>query len=534
MPKKPTTPPQSVEDFYTLTDGRIIEDSTMSSMMRKLVDMRPHQSLTYSWDDIGTASLMSDLYADSIRYCPNTDTWYIWEDRRWKRQGDDGGISDRLQTLLNLLVLYCKEITPMTEEKSPEREAIEGYAKYVRSLRKFTPMRNVMGILKTMVRMPLDTMDTNPYLLTMPDKTIDLKTGKRVEDTDEYNVTKMTTCTLPTPFTIRCDRWYQFIDEITSHDKEKAAFLQRALGYSLLGVNREECMFIAYGARTRNGKGTLFSTICTVLGSDYSDSAPTDLICESKSGRVTDFNAPQPALAKLVGTRLVTMAESSKDVRLDAASMKTLTGRDTLVTRGLFQNSFSFVPQFTLWLNTNHLPAVTDETVFSSNRIHVIEFNEHFGDAPDRDLKELFADPDNRPTILKWLVDGCREYMKRGLEPPECVIEATRKYRKMHDRIGNFLEDRTMEGEDKQIKRGDLYTLYTQWCLQGENKYRPLGSTTFYNEIAMRGYELRYRHADGWCFMRLAAADPAGDTGKPEPTPTVPDTHIEGVKIPLR
>jgi phage/plasmid-associated DNA primase len=104
----------------------------------------------------------------------------------------------------------------------------------------------------------------------------------------------------------------------------------------------------------------------------------------------------------------------------------------------------------------------------------------------------------------------------------------------MHDRIGNFLEDRTVEGEDKQIKRGDLYTLYTQWCLQGENKYRPLGSTTFYNEIAMRGYELRYRHADGWCFMRLAAADPAGDTGKPEPTPTVPDTHTEGVKIPLK
>ena len=84
-------------------------------------------------------------------------------------------------------------------------------------------------------------------------------------------------------------------------------------------------MFIAYGSKTRNGKGTLFSTICTVLGEDYADSAPTDLICESKTGRSTDFNAPQPTLAKLVGTRLVTMAESSKDVRLDAASMKTMT-----------------------------------------------------------------------------------------------------------------------------------------------------------------------------------------------------------------
>lgn len=510
MPKKKTDQPQP--EFYTLVDGRVIEDADMSALMRKLMSLQPHTSLNYSWDDIGTATLMSDMYADSIRYCPNTDTWYVW-DRRWKKQGDNGAISDKLQTMLNLMVLYCKELLPYTEEKSPERESLENYQKYVRTLRKFTSMRNVMEVLKTMVRMPLDTMDTNPYLLTMPDKTIDLKTGKPVEDTDRFNVTKMTSCALPNALSTRCQRWYSFIDEITSHDKEKAAFLQRALGYSLLGVNREECMFIAYGARTRNGKGTLFSTIGTVLGSDYADTAPTDLICENKNGRTADFNAPQPALAKLVGTRLVTMAESSKDVRLDAANMKTLTGRDTLVTRGLFQNSFSFVPQFTLWLNTNHLPAVTDETVFTSNRIHVIEFTEHFGDTPDKDLKELFAAPENRPTILEWLVDGCRDYMKHGLNPPACVVEATKQYRKMHDRIGNFLEDCTVTGDDLKIKRGDLYTLYTTWCLRSENKYRPLGSTTFYNEIAMRGLEVKYRNSDGWCFLRLGAKEsPTAET----------------------
>lgn len=496
------------DELYTLHDGRVIESPEQSIMMFQLMRMRPHASTDYSWDDIGTATLVGDIYSNDIRYCPNTDVWYIWEGRRWKRQGDTGVISDRLQTLLNLLVLYCKEIHATTEEGSAERDMIESYTKYVHTLRKYTAMRNVLEVLKTRVRMTLDVMDTNPYLLTMPDKTMDLKTGKLVWETNDQCVTKMTSCALPSVLTsYRCERWYQFIDEIMGGDKEKAAFLQRALGYSLLGVNREECMFVAHGARTRNGKGTLFSTIQTVLGSDYADSAPTDLICEAKSGRVTDFNAPQPALAKLVGTRLVTMAESSKDVRLDAASMKTLTGRDTLVTRGLYQSSFSFVPQFTLWLNTNHLPAVTDETVFSSNRIHVIEFNEHFGDAPDKDLKELFAHPDNRPTILQWLVDGCAEYMRLGLEPPECVKDATNRYRKMHDRIGNFLEECTVEGEDKLIKRGDLYLLYTQWCLKGENKYKPLGSTTFYNEIAMRGFEIRQRSGIGWCVLRLAGIE---------------------------
>ncbi len=365
-----------------------------------------------------------------------------------------------------------------------------------------------MEVLKTMVRMSLKDMDTNPYLLNTPTVAYDLKTGDIVEDITPYNVTKKTSCSMPNAFTKPCKRWSKFIDEIMSGDKEKAAFLQRAIGYSILGINREECMFMAYGAKTRNGKGTLFSTINTVLGEDYADSAPTGLICESPNGRATDFNAPQPALAKLVGTRLVRMSESSRDVRLDAASMKAITGRDTLVTRGLFEKSFSFVPQFTLWLETNYLPAVTDDTVFNSNRIWVIEFNQQFlGDKQDNSLKELFALPENRPTILKWIMDGCLDYLKNGLNPPECVKVATANYRKQYDRIGNFIEQTCTIGEKERVVRGMLYTLYVQWCSKPENKYKPMSTTKFFNDIAVRGYPLVKIQGD-WYFKGLSSVAP--------------------------
>lgn len=481
-------------EYYQLSNGQVIEDEQMSEMMCRIMQLKPHNSFVHSWDDIGMATLMSDLYHNNIRYCPQNDCWYIW-DKCWQKQGENGAISDMLQTLLNLLILYCMEISHEVGEDDPEKEVIEKYRKYISSIRKYTPMRNIMEVLKTMVRMSLKDMDSNPYLLNTTTLAYDLRTGDTVHDITPYNVTKKTTCSLPNAFTKRCDRWYQFVDEITGGDKEKAKFLQRALGYSLLGVNREECMFIAYGAKTRNGKGTLFSTISTVLGEDYADTAPPDLICENKAGRKTDFNAPQPALAKLVGTRLVRMSESARDVRLDAASMKTMTGRDTLVTRGLFQNSFSFVPQFTLWLETNHLPAATDDTVFTSNRIYVIEFNEQFTEGKqDKNLKELFALPENRPTILQWLFDGCADYIKNGLSAPECIVEATKSYRKLHDRVGNFLEDSCEIGDDKKIMRGALYSAYSQWCVKPDNRYKPMGSTTFYNEIAMRGYPIKHRN----------------------------------------
>lgn len=491
-------------EYYTLSSGQVIEDEEMSKLMYRLMELKPHNSFMFSWDDIGMATLMSKLYRDSIRYCPQNDSWYIW-DKCWRKQGENGAISDMLQTLLNLLILYCIEILhDIGDDDENAKEVIEKYRKYISSIRKYTPMRNIMEVLKTMVRMSLQEMDSNPYLLNTPTLAYDLRTGDTVFDITPYNVTKKTSCSLPNAFTKSCDRWYQFIDEITGGDKEKARFLQRALGYSILGVNREECMFIAYGAKTRNGKGTLFSTISTVLGEDYADSAPPDLICENKSGRTTDFNAPQPALAKLVGTRLVRMSESARDVRLDAASMKTITGRDTLVTRGLFQNSFSFVPQFTLWLETNHLPAVTDDTVFTSNRIYVIEFNEQFTEGKqDKNLKELFALPENKPTILKWLFDGCADYIAHGLSAPDCIIEATKNYRKLHDRIGNFIEESCEVGDDKKILRGTLYSAYSQWCIKPDNRYKPAGSTAFYNEIAMRGYPIK-RKSDGTYVFGIA------------------------------
>lgn len=487
-------------EFYVLSNGQMIEDEAMSEIMYRIMRLKPHSSFIYSWDDIGMATLMSNLYQDNIRYCPQNDCWYIW-DKCWQKQGENGAISDMLQTLLNLLILYCMEIAHEVSNDKEQLETIEKYRKYISSIRKYTPMRNIMEVLKTMVRMSLKDMDSNPYLLNTPTLAYDLRTSEVIHDISPFNVTKKTTCSLPNAFTKRCNRWYKFIDEITGGNKEKAKFLQRALGYSILGVNREECMFIAYGAKTRNGKGTLFSTISTVLGEDYADTAPPDLICENKSGRTTDFNAPQPALAKLVGTRIVRMSESARDVRLDAASMKTMTGRDTLVTRGLFQNSFSFVPQFTLWLETNHLPAATDDTVFTSNRIYVIEFNEQFTDnKQDKNLKELFALPENRPTILQWLFDGCADYIKNGLSAPECIVEATKSYRKLHDRIGNFLEDRCEIGEDKKVIRGALYSAYSQWCVQPDNRYKPMGSTTFYNEIAMRGYPIKHRNDGTFVF----------------------------------
>lgn len=477
--------------IYTLSDGVTdLLDREHSRIMFALVDLHPEASRDFTWDDIGMATLMQSIYQDEIKYCPQNKNWYIWE-KRWKVQNDDGIVSDKLQTLLNLLKIYADEVT--TDENE---ETMSKYKKWLSSIRKYSAMRGILEVFKTMVRLPLYEMDNHPYVINTQNGAYDLRTGERIEDIKPLGITKCAN-TYPAHFlTKKCTRWYQFIDEITSGDKEKAAFLQRALGYSLLGVNREECAFLIYGPKTRNGKGTLFSAIKEALSEDYADTASSDLICEDKRGRIHDFNAPQPALAKIKSTRIVEMSESEQGIMIASAALKSLTGRDKLVTRGLYENSFTFLPQFTLWLSTNYLPAVTDDTIFRSNRIWVIEFNENFADNPDTNLKELFTAPENQPTVLKWLMDGASDYIKNGLQIPACVRQATQNYRDRFDRINNFIKDCCEVGEDKKVLRGTLYTIYTRWCKRSENKYCPLGSVKFYAEMEIRGFHCTKNHGD--------------------------------------
>ena len=102
-------------ELYQMHNGQVIEDEKMSEMMYRIMALKPHLSMVYSWDDIGMATLMSDLYQNNIRYCPQNDCWYIW-DNCWTKQGENGAISDMLQTLLNLLVLYCREQAALVGE----------------------------------------------------------------------------------------------------------------------------------------------------------------------------------------------------------------------------------------------------------------------------------------------------------------------------------------------------------------------------------------------------------------------------------
>ena len=261
---------------------------------------------------------------------------------------------------------------------------------------------------------------------------------------------------------VKCERWEKFIDEVTQGDKDKADFLQRALGYSMLGMSNEECMFILHGKTTRNGKSTMLNTIETMLG-DYAKVAPVGMIC--RGDRQKDAEAASPTLAGLKGKRFVTMSESNEYGKLDEEKIKQLTGGEEISARALYQSAITFKPQFTLWLSCNDLPMVTDKSLFASQRIKVVEFNRHFSpQEQDTHLKDELTSPEAMSGIFMWLVRGYIRYKERGLTMADQLKEVVTKYEKENDLVLQFLENRCVKDEESTIKAKDLYSSFKLWA----------------------------------------------------------------------
>ena len=488
---------------YQLKNGMIFDKEDDGRLFELILSLRPHQHTDYLWNDIGLGNLYSTCFADRARFCVDNQKWYLYDNGLWAIDKGDIRSQGLMQKLLQMLHHYINEI----KDDLPE-DIFKAYKTYINKSSSDSILRRALNAAKNNMIIEITDFDANPYLLNCTNGVYDMeKRAFRYARPEDY-FTLSTSCAYPTALNLhRCDRWYEFIDEIMEGDKEKAAFLQRALGYSLLGINTEECMFLPYGAKTRNGKGTLFNSIMKVLGS-YGGTINSSLICESKF-KDKDYNAPEPMLADTVGVRYLTLSETKQKAVLDVNAIKSLTGRDPRKTRQLHSMPFTFTPQFTMWVSTNFLPIVNDDSIFKSDRIWVIEFTKYFDESNrDNSLKELFERKENQSIILKWLIDGYCDYAKNGLTPPECIKEATKAYARRNDRVLCFKEDCVEDAPGETVSNGAMYAKYKAWCADEERNYNPIGTTSFYEQMArfyprkdangFRGFtECRLKLADG-------------------------------------
>jgi putative DNA primase/helicase len=441
----------------------------------QFAECRVGRSDTYPLNDIGIAKLFCDLHAKEHCYVIESKAWYTFMGQLWVKDVSGLNVMERCKDFVQNLVKYADSI-------KGEINNGDDFVTFAKSFHVRRRRESLLHDARSVAPKRLTEFDRDTLLLNCANGTFNLKTMMLQPHNPADYITKTARVTYNEG--VICERWEKFVGEVMRGDVDTAKFLQKSLGYSISGDTSLECFFILYGPSTRNGKSTMQESVAHILG-DYARTAqPQTLSRRSGNGA-----APSPDIARLKGARLVTVPELEKDLELNSALVKQLTGGDTFTGRFLHENPIEYKPEFKIFINTNILPRITDSTIFASDRVKIIPFERHFTpEEQDSGLKKLFQKEDNKSGILNWLIEGYRLLKSEGLAPSKKVQRAINEYRNVDDSLGIFLVDALVPVEGNRLKTSILHQQYAAWSRA--NGFRSMNSQVFVSELRRR-YDVR-------------------------------------------
>jgi len=424
--------------------------------------------------DLGNAERLIDQYGENLRFNTNSERWLIWDGCVWRV--DLNGEIDRLARKV-VRTIYQESMNPWGNDD------IVKWAKASESKNHLGAMIQVAQ-KQFGVPVSVDDLDNDPWLVTAKNGTIDLRTGQLLPFDRTHLITKQLHVEYDPSAT--CPNFDTFLRKIMPDD-EVVTYLQTAAGYSLTGLNKEQCVFFLYGGGA-NGKTTFVNAIAHVLG-PHGWQAPTSLLVDRRDGIPND-------LARLAGVRYVMVTEPEDRSRLNEAIVKSITGGDRVSARFLHKEFFEFVPACKIWLSTNHKPLISGVDHGIWRRIRLIPFLVAIPD--DEQDKKLGAKLElEAPGILNWMVKGCLAWQANGLRVPLSIKMATDDYRSEMDILGNFLTDVCVEGDDLRVTKDQLFREYEIWCQA--NGEKPSSKRQLGYRLKERGLEEYRTSSDrGW------------------------------------
>ena len=485
----------NIDEVLAAVDAQVEHEAVMFSVMQNKLNAISKEFVLEALDkdEDGDSALFTELFKDQICYDHAEGAWYCWEGHYWKQDRTEKVISfldEVIDRYRDALVKQAWLRGQAAKQGDKEREQAcantEKKLSYrIHKLQEVKRKQNVFRLARTDKYLGIsgDEWDKNPYVLGCLNGVIDLKTGQlRPGEPKDYIKTVCPTlykgAEEPAPL------WEKTLLEIFNNLAELIDFIRRTLGYGLIGAVIEHVLIIFYGAG-RNGKGLLQETIADVLG-DLAAPIQAEFLLEQS--RFRSSASPSPDIMSLRGRRIVWGSETNEDRDLNAGKTKCVVGGDTLVGRPPYgKYEIAFKPTHLLILLTNNKPHVSANDYALWARLRLVPFLMQFVDDPKAD-NERKRDPmlkdkllQERSGILAWMVRGCLEWQRHGLNPPAVVLQAISEYRNEEDVTKHFLDDCCELSDTVEIQASNLFKGYAAWCRA--NGHKPVNGTKFGKEI---------------------------------------------------
>jgi len=383
------------------------------------------------------ALLFTERHRTELLYCHEWGKWLRWDRLRWA--------PERTLKVFDLARALVREISPTVASASR--------AAKLESAATVAAIVNLARSDRAHARVTED-FDQDIWALNTPAGTVDLRTGAIRPHHPGDGITKVTPEAPGDPEA--ATRWRACLRTWTGGDDQLEAFLQRLCGYWTCGSVKDEKLTIVHGPGG-NGKTKFIETIRGCLGHDY----VTGVVMESLI--VTNGEQHPTDIADLRGKRLAIASETEEGRRLAEAKIKNLTGGERLRARYMRRDFFEFDPTHKLVITGNHRPGLraVDEAI--RRRVLLIPFEVVIPESErDLDLADKLAA--ERPAILAWMIEGCRAWLDRGLDPPARVRAATEDYLAHSDALGRWLEECCVLAKTQTATKAAAYASWKRWA----------------------------------------------------------------------
>lgn len=435
--------------------------------------------------DTGSGRRMKDMYGDRFRYNTRDKFWYEWDGSAWKK--------DEHLAIWRAAV-HCAEdaVTIATQmlnaaEIMGDDDTIKAARKRLHDanmLKNKGKIESAMSMFAQEVGMALttDAFDCNQDLLNLPNGTWDLNNNELLP----HDPANLMTLTMGAEYDkdAECPRFRQFMVDAFP-DQDIRDYVQRCMGYSMLGTAAERTLFLIHGP-SGTGK-SVFTNVMTRIFGGYGATAPASTFRIKKQSETLDLH-------KLKGARFVATSEMPEGQQLDEDLVKRISGGDMVTSRGHYEAFTEWRPSCVIWIATNFLPKVNSDDNAIWRRAKTIPMDTEFGTA--RGPAEILGYSNilvkEASGILNWLLEGLEAYRLRGLDEPAVITAGIEAYRVDVNLTASFIRDKIEEGvlvreEESDARSSQLWAMFEQYC--NENHQTPLGARRFQNQLKTLGFE---------------------------------------------
>jgi putative DNA primase/helicase len=437
--------------------------------------------------DTGSGRRMKDLYGDRFRYNTRDKFWYEWDGSVWKK--------DECRSIWRAAVVCAEQAVHATQESLGLAEALQNKDEITAAKKRYanaTSLKNVGKLTAAMemfaaepgISITLDVFDQDPDLLNLPNGTLDLVSGELMPH-DPLNM-------LTLKMGAKLDKdaeaplFRRFMVDAFPDDTVRD-YVQRAMGYTLLGQPSERTLFLLHGP-SGTGK-SVFTSVMTEVFNTYGVTAPASTFRMKKQSETLDLH-------RLKGARFVATSEMPEGQQLDEDLVKRISGGDKVSSRGHYEAFTEWKPSCVIWIATNFLPKVNGDDGAIWRRAKTVPMNTEFGtDKSGIDEIGGYAGilAQEADGILNWLLEGLHEYrMLGGLAEPPAITAGIEAYRIDVNVTASFVRDKIEEGvlvrdEHAETRSSQLRAVFDQYC--NENHLPLLGARRFQNQLKTLGFE---------------------------------------------